>query len=312
MKLDDKYIEPYVSPKIVRKIDSPKKEEFFVKGETYSLTGESCDDFDMPTQLYELVDIINSVNGVVIDSLVMKRKTQTNSTIFSLTKNDCKCLGIEFEHGLQLLSKNLAWKKINNQSEESQSTEIFNINDLSTYPCDARTKRIHYIMIKLSGFIEEGNKIITPDNQIFPISSFKTNILVRFNRNIGIHQANNLIYYNICTKEITNTNCGEIVDSNGNIYIELCFNTTQPSSFSGLTQTSIKNLSLHNLLRIEIGDDNVFHENEKYKIYRPTYKNRMTQLYSDSILDDYKKFAIGLVAIRETNPFNDNRWRGYR
>ena len=155
--LSNNFITPFFSDKL--KFIPPKKEEepnhFFENGEKYELSGISCEDFTMPKKVYELVKTINSVDGVKMDSVVMKQIDGDKSTIFSLTKADCQKLNIPFSQGLQIFPKNMGWNKIDNNKKliEQKPTNIeFDSTNLSTYPVCYNDKLIHFVVIKLSGF----------------------------------------------------------------------------------------------------------------------------------------------------------------
>lgn len=91
-------------------------------------------------EIFELKAILNEVNGVVINSLIVKRNDGSQFKKFTLTPFDCNTIGIEYEPNLEILSMNLNWKRI----EEKSSIE-FDSRDMSTYEtskCDGTIRNI--------------------------------------------------------------------------------------------------------------------------------------------------------------------------
>lgn len=98
-------------------------------GGLYALSNEPCEGFEETEKIYRLVKVIDVFNDIALDCYVMKRVDDENSTIFSLTKEDCKLLGIDYEPRLQLLSKYLDWKLPRKErdkliKEENEAYEI--------------------------------------------------------------------------------------------------------------------------------------------------------------------------------------------
>ena len=119
---------------------------FWEIGQHYILDVPACEGFEMPKSEYEFKAIINEYSGVTIDSVVMKKISGTSSFQFTLSKNDCKACGIEYEPHLELLPKSLRWVKVHAIERE------FNENDFSTTPVNPDTGFIHAFAIKLDGF----------------------------------------------------------------------------------------------------------------------------------------------------------------
>ena len=99
----------------------------FVKGEKYSLAGVSCEGFEMPEKIYELVGIHDEYDGTSINSVIVKQISGGQDKIFTLSKNDCACMGIEYENGLQLFPKHLNWRRV-------KEIVPFDKNNLGTTP----------------------------------------------------------------------------------------------------------------------------------------------------------------------------------
>lgn len=242
--LDSSCIRPFFSPKFsfIPKENKMKKREIkekYIVGNIYSLRGAECDDFKMPSKEYELVAIVSNVNEINLDSLVMKQISGNVGTIFSLTKNDCRLLNIEFQQGLQLFPKNLDWKEVKIEKneeikqEEKTKTEdikIFDENNMSTYPVNYEDRTVRHIMIEISGcnYIPCGDFIILPDGNRMRKNEFLNKLSIRLRRplygngdNSAMFNINEAINYRIMTSEIGNCTTNNVVDSNGNIYVEL-------------------------------------------------------------------------------------------
>lgn len=228
MKIESKYIKAYFSNALLdNQIQKKPKSSFFEKGKEYILKGVECDDFSMPSRKYVLIDTIDSYEGINIDSVIMKQIDGPNSSmIFSLTKNDCKKIGIEFQPQLQLFPKSLEWIKVGeekkNKDKLKQLPIFFDENDLSTYPVDFQTKKIKNMAVKISGFLPSCNDL--------------SNLEVCINSSTYTP-----IPYRIITKHVTKTDC--LVDEHGNVYVELSFN-------NGLKPNSFKNVKINDIIEV--------------------------------------------------------------
>lgn len=164
MKIDSRYITPYFSSHMRDNDAYMEKTNPYSEGDILELKGVECDGFSMRTKRYKLVKYIDSINNVDVDAVILKELDDcSNSTIFSLTKADCANLNIEFEPKLQIFPCNLNWKRVEEETEVSQSSDLFNPLDLSTYPMDYKTRKIKYMTIKISGCQELNYKIILLD-----------------------------------------------------------------------------------------------------------------------------------------------------
>ena len=167
---------------------------YLKQGDKLCLKGDECDGFSMQESVYEYVEHIGKVNGIDIDSFVVKRVydgSKESPKIFSLTKDDCKMLNIQFQQGLELCPQNLPWQRIEDfeksvigtSSEDKkeniteQKNNHFDGINLGTYPVDRETKRVRKIMIKIGRFdvcfmerfarIDNGNYgIYIPNNSV--------------------------------------------------------------------------------------------------------------------------------------------------
>lgn len=149
--------DPY---KVVHNLEKEYTTTMPQKGSLYTLKGKSCDGFEMTEKTYLIVDYINEFHGVTIDSFIVKQVDGPRGVIFTLSKNDCKELGIEFEEGLQLLPRTMKWENVMSETE-------FDGHTLYTSPRSKADGTIRYLGICLSGFVDEDNGyIITPNGTV--------------------------------------------------------------------------------------------------------------------------------------------------
>ena len=141
---------------------------------TFSISGLECDDFSMPIRKYKVIGDISNVDGIDINSFIVKQiEGDTSHSMFTLTKNDCKHLGIDYQSGLQLLPKSQ-----NIKFDEDISLKIDRMN-LSTYPLSFDDKKsIMYMVIEIP-CVNNGKQIIY-ENTLYNINSFE----IRTRKNI--------------------------------------------------------------------------------------------------------------------------------
>lgn len=144
----------------------------FVKGEKYSLAGVSCEGFEMPEKIYELVGIHDEYDGTSINSVIVKQISGDQDKIFTLSKNDCACIGIEYENGLQLFPKHLNWRRV-------KEIVPFDKNNLGTTPVSDIDNTIRYILLKLDGFKDYiDGYIVTPSGKLIKEEQFQKTLRI--------------------------------------------------------------------------------------------------------------------------------------
>ena len=128
--------------------DTIKNNSLLEKGKLYSLQGEECEGFTMPTRVYQCKGICKEIKTIPLDAVVMKLVEGAEDTIFSLTRQDCQFLNLEFEPQLQLFPSNFGWKEVNRTTQ--QRTQGFTKNNMATYPMSPKygTLRQMHIFIK--------------------------------------------------------------------------------------------------------------------------------------------------------------------
>lgn len=145
----------------------------FVEGEKYALKGIACDGFEMSEKVYELVGMVNEFHGVKIDSLIVKQVEGEKGLIFTLSKNDCEHLGIEYQNGLQLFPKKLAWRRV-------KDIIPFDKNNLGTTPLSDIDNTVRNILIRLDGFKDYlDGYVLTPSGHLITEKQFEKSVRVQ-------------------------------------------------------------------------------------------------------------------------------------
>lgn len=275
--LNERHYLPYFDDRLeMPSEDIPKSTKQFQIGDRYVLQGTSCDDFSMPSKVYEIKGVLGTVNDICLNSVVVKQLSGEKSTIFSLTKTDCQTLGIPFERELQIFPQNLNWTKVT--EEAAIETLEFDANNMATYPVCVIDETIRKFIIKLSGFTTMYDKIVAPDSKHIPVDLFIESLKVRTKKTLlgdGIISShisqgrtfNPLIVtgdLGACSQR------GQIVDDLGNIFIEV--DLTHPQAYTSEHKTEDRRLGVQpQVLEGPIHD--IFEV-----VFKETYKERQSSL----------------------------------
>ena len=147
----------------------------FHNGERYSLKPRECDGFKMDEHVYEVYGTIDNFDDdeMNINSVIVKEVTKSNGTLYTLSRNDCEWLGIEFSSGLQLLPKSLDWKYVDVDFDE---------NDLSTTQSLEGDGKMHYVLLKINGFkLYPNSNVLTPNGRIIDEKRLENSLLIKNN-----------------------------------------------------------------------------------------------------------------------------------
>ena len=157
-------------------VNEPKKfVPKFIKGEKYALSGVSCEGFEMPEKVYELVGIHDEYDGININSVIVKQISGDQDKIFTLSKNDCACMGIEYENGLQLVPKYLNWRRV-------KEIIPFDSSNLGTTPLSDIDNTIRYALVKINGFKDYvDGYVLTPSGKIIKEEQFEKSLKITCN-----------------------------------------------------------------------------------------------------------------------------------
>ena len=147
----------------------------FHNGERYSLKPRECDGFKMDEHVYEVYGTIDNFDDdeMNINSVIVKEVTESNGTLYTLSRNDCEWLGIEFSSGLQLLPTSLDWKYVDVDFDEK---------DLSTTQSLEGDGKIHYVLLKINGFkLYPNSNVLTPNGRIIDEKRLENSLLIKNN-----------------------------------------------------------------------------------------------------------------------------------
>ena len=209
----------------------------FVEGEKYALKGIACDGFDMAEKIYELIGVVNDFDGVKIDSVIVKQIGGDKGLIFTLSKNDCAHLGIEYQKGLQLFPKNLSWRRI-------KDVVPFDKHNLATTPVSDIDNTIRYILIKLNGFEDyHDGYVLTPSGNLIKEKQFKKSVRVQtiepivYGNGYIVQDKTNLNVEIVYPKTMT-FNHGNFISSENSVFLLIKLN----KELDGLAETSVDGL----------------------------------------------------------------------
>ena len=196
----------------------------FVVGEKYALKGTSCEGFEMPEKVYELVAIHDEFEGVNINSLIVKQISGDQDKIFTLSKNDCDHIGIEYENGLQLFPKHLKWRRV-------KDVVPFDPKNLGTTPRSDIDNTVRYILLKLNGFKDYADGyIVTPSGKLIKEKQFEQTVRITSNEpivyeqptagNNGVrHEENKPFNIEIAYPSNLNFTHGNFISSEDTVYV---------------------------------------------------------------------------------------------
>ena len=230
-KIDSSFVSLFFDPQKMGVKREIKEKVEYTNGDILTLKGEECDDFSMPQKKYEVIKSVDSFSDVLIDSYVVKQIEGERSTIFSLTKQDCASLGIEFQPSLQLLPKTMNWVCENKDFTHKE----FNPNDFSTYPVDKDSKLITRFVLKIENvFVLDGYSTLFQIGDVSRITleELYNNFAIKLKHPLRMRNGINstqLCYFgrNVTRKLFPHVSSTEIID--GCIYLEFNIPGIEPS-----------------------------------------------------------------------------------
>lgn len=128
--------------------DIKKLKPTYIPGQVYSIQGKNCDGFSVAKRFYKIIHVIKTLFDIPINSLVVRQISGPQSTIWTLSRNDCDKLNIQYYPHLQLFPISMNWfyepeyddkEMIKNNKEKMQEQEIV-------------PKYYDKVLIKLNGF----------------------------------------------------------------------------------------------------------------------------------------------------------------
>ena len=213
----------------------------FIKGEKYALSGVSCEGFEMPEKIYELIGIHDEYDGININSVIVKQVGGYQDKIFTLSKHDCECMGIEYENGLQLFPKHLNWKRVKEDIP-------FDKTNLGTTPTSDIDNTIRYVLLKLSGFKDYSDGyVVTPSGKLIKEEKFVKTLRIVSDEPIVYEKpsgekknglmipANTRLDVQIAYPSVLSYNHGNFISEDDTVYLLIKFakNINDPLSIDG-------------------------------------------------------------------------------
>ena len=219
----------------------------FVKGEKYALKGVSCEGFEMPEKVYELVAVHDKYGSTNVNSLIVKQISGDQSKIFTLSKNDCAHIGIKYESGLQLFPKSMKWRRV-------KDIVPFNPSNLATTPLSDIDNTIRYVLLKLNGFKDYADGyVVTPSGKLIKEKTFEKTLTIVSNEPIvyanPISGHHNVVRENIPLKvkvvypKNIQYNHGNFISSEDTVYllVDLTIKTDDSIDYSrGVTKVFLE------------------------------------------------------------------------
>lgn len=247
-----KFIEAKQKPSDTQDIKTLKPT--YIPGQVYSIQGKNCDGFSVAKRFYKIIHVFKTLFDIPINSLVVRQIGGPQSTIWTLSRNDCDKLNIQYYPHLQLFPISMNWF----YEPEYDDKEMIKNNKEKTQEQEIVPKYYDKILIKLNGFKYKDYYNTTiyntlhDDNQqpiVFHEQEFKKRLQITLNYRLLkftiVDKCNLKNYVNIIPNghKLHYTYDDDIVDSlTNNIYIIIelpkIYDETEVLNFD------IKNLSI--------------------------------------------------------------------
>lgn len=257
----------------------------FNRGDKYALVLQGEEDFQNIERTYAVIGKIEKLNDIEIDAVIVKQIGGNDTTIFSLTKADCKELGIRYVPGLQLFPANMNWKQLKTNykkhsigSEKKQdkndlqkalyelyfhdsfvftgedASNIYTINsEITTTSYDGLT--IDSVVIKVNGFNTysySDDTIIDPYGHIIDVDDFLSTLKVLTKNDIieyddcASYKANDSLSFRVVSIKQIGKHMTICDDDKDCIKIEI--DLRKPCRVQGQTPTGYVGISIDNNL----------------------------------------------------------------
>ena len=189
---------------------------------------DTCEGFEIPANVYECKHILKEYGGVTLNSVVMKQVHGSDDLIFSLSKADCRSIGIAFEPKLQLFPMGLNWKRL-----RETLNIVFDPVNMGTYKPSPKDNTIHQMHVVLENIRQNSNACIqTPLGKKILLPIFLETITFKF-KNKELQKRFPITY-----KTLTDKENSERVVINDGIGFMLYFGAGEgisPKDFNGKT-----------------------------------------------------------------------------
>lgn len=233
----------------------------------------NIEDESFAKRFYKILGIVENVNEIVINSFLVKEvykdnrgewietnEQTSNNTIFSLSRSDCKFLGITYQEGIEVYPFPNNYDYFHKVEENFKDTVFLfenYSNSLSRYPTSIKDNSIRRIAIQISGFRQYGDYIIFND-QRFHVDDLRKKLSIttrgRFTSQDGMFGSINE-FCNITYHLISRDYKDNIVDSNGNIYVELlfCFKSKNTSDgIIGISPNILEDKTINDIITVNL------------------------------------------------------------
>lgn len=120
----------------------------YIPGQVYSIQGKNCDGFSVAKRFYKIIHVFKTLFDIPINSLVVRQIAGPQSTIWTLSRNDCDKLNIQYYPHLQLFPISMNWF----YEPEYDDKEMIKNNKEKTQEQEIVSKYYDKILIKLNGF----------------------------------------------------------------------------------------------------------------------------------------------------------------
>ena len=120
----------------------------YIPGQVYSIQGKNCDGFSVAKRFYKIIHVFKTLFDVPINSLVVRQIAGPQSTIWTLSRNDCDKLNIQYYPHLQLFPISMNWF----YEPEYDDKEMIKNNNEKTQEQEIISKYYDKMLIKLNGF----------------------------------------------------------------------------------------------------------------------------------------------------------------
>lgn len=196
----------------------------FKNGEKYVIDNESCDGSVVDNTVYEVYGTADSYAEEELNSVIMKAlNPKPSSRRYSISKSDCKFLGIKFTDGLELLPKSMKWKRASTVCD-------FDKDDLSTTPRSKKNDTITNVLLEIHGFqTYPRSLVLTPNGRLIHEATLKHDLRIINNFPLVVNgvkkcDIDTQIQYEIVRLPSEKYNRSEILSDSNTIYVMLSFN----------------------------------------------------------------------------------------
>lgn len=241
--IDDRYVSTFYNERVDTYLEGVRgKKKFFEVGSIYKLRSSN-------SPRYELIKLVEKLDGVCVNSLIMKPIDNVETKIYSLSKTDCEYLNIPYQNGLQIFPPHLEiWEKVNNLDILHDPTK------LGTYPI-YEGNVINTVVIKISNVKYWHNDLVELPSVGLVTNNTINNIIITPSKDVKIEAP---IFCKVITNVISE-NCDKdsIVDKNNCMFLLVDFHRStyygkKGNLCRGIDRDDVINSSFNELFTINV------------------------------------------------------------